>query len=72
LAFYYIIVYLVGIQTKGKYACPVCGPRTITKHSRSLGNEVYNEYRYFLPKNHRYRTTKKNLFNGKEEGGKKP
>ena len=32
--------YLVGIQTKGKFACPVFCPRMISHHS-SLGNEVF-------------------------------
>jgi hypothetical protein len=41
-------------------------------HSRSLGNEVFDEYRHFLPKNHKYRTTKKHIFNGKEETAIKP
>jgi hypothetical protein len=33
---------------------------------------VFDEYRHFLPKNHTYRTTDKEKFNGKEEKGKKP
>jgi hypothetical protein len=42
-------------------------------HSKSLGKEVFDEYRNFLSKNHRYRSTeKKHLFNGKEEPGLKP
>ena len=41
-------------------------------HSKSLGNMVFDEYRHLLPKNHRYRTTEKHLFNGKEETGLKP
>lgn len=51
-----IILYLVGIQKKGKYACLVWGPKTISRHSRSLENEVYNKFRYFLPTNHRCQT----------------
>jgi hypothetical protein len=64
--------YLAGLQTKGKFACPVCGPRMKYHHSRSLGKEVFDEYRNFLPKNHRYQTTKKHIFNGKEETAIKP
>jgi hypothetical protein len=33
---------------------------------------VFDEYRHFFPKNHTYRTTNKEKFNGKEENGKKP
>jgi hypothetical protein len=65
-------VYLLGLQTKGKFACPVCGPRMRSRRSRSLGKEVFDEYRHFLPKNHRYRNTDKHIFNGKEESGIKP
>jgi hypothetical protein len=32
---------------------------------------VFDEYRHFLPKNHSYRTTNKENFNGKEENEKK-
>ena len=28
---------LLGLQTKGKFACPVCGPKMKSRHSRSLG-----------------------------------
>ena len=49
----------VGIQTKEKFACPFCGPKIKYCHSKSLGKEVFDEYRNFLSKNHRYRTTKK-------------
>jgi hypothetical protein len=40
--------------------------------SKSLGKVVFDEYRNLLPKNHRYRTTEKHIFNGKEETGLKP
>ena len=33
---------------------------------------MFDEYMNFLPRNHRYQTTKKKKFNGKEENGKKP
>jgi hypothetical protein len=42
------------------------------RHSKILGKMVFDEYRHLLPKNHRYRTTEKHLFNGKEEIGLKP
>ena len=32
--------YIVGIQTKGKFPCLVCGPR-MKYHRSSLGNEVF-------------------------------
>ena len=51
---------------------PSCGPTIKYRRPRSLGKEVFDEYRYFLPKNHSYRTTNKEKFNGKEENGKKP
>jgi hypothetical protein len=41
-------------------------------HSKSLGKVVFDEYIHLLPKNHRYRTTEKHIFNGKEETGLKP
>jgi hypothetical protein len=63
---------LAGLQTKGKFPCPVCGPKMKSHHSRSLGKEVFDEYRHFLSKNHRYRSTEKHIFNGKEETGLKP
>ena len=34
--------------------------------------KVFDEYRNFLSKNHKYRTTEKDLFNGKQETGLKP
>ena len=58
---------IVGLQTKGKFACPVCGPKIKSCRSKSLRKEVFDEYRHFLSKNHRYRRTKKNIFNGKQE-----
>jgi hypothetical protein len=63
---------LAGLQTKGKFPCPFYGPKMKSHCSRSLGKEVFDEYRHFLSKNHRYRSTKKHLFNGKEETGLKP
>ena len=56
---------IVGLQKKGKFACPVGGPNIESHCSKSLRKEVFDEYRNFLSKNHRYRTTKKNIFNGK-------
>jgi hypothetical protein len=41
-------------------------------HSKILGKMVSYEYRNLIPKNHRYRTTEKHIFNGKEETGLKP
>jgi hypothetical protein len=68
----HLFIYLVGLQTKGKFACPVFGPKIKSRCSRSLAKEVFDEYRHFLPKNHSYQTTDKAKFNGKEENGKKP
>jgi hypothetical protein len=68
----HLFIYLVGLQTKGKFAFPVCGPRINFFRSRSLAKEVFDEYRHFLPKNHSYRTTDKAKFNGKEQNRKKP
>ena len=67
----HLFIYLVDLQTKDKFACPVCGLRIKSCRSRSLEKEVFDEYRHFLPKNHSYRTTNKANFNGKEENGKK-
>ena len=33
---------------------------------------MFDEYRHFLHTNHKYRTTEKHLFNGKEENTSKP
>ena len=63
----HLFIYLVGLQTKGKFACLVCGSRIKSRRSRSLAKEVFDEYRHFLPKNHSYQTTDKAKFNGKEE-----
>ena len=62
----------VGLQTKGRFACLVCGPKIKYQRSKTLGKEVFDEYMHFLSKNHRYRTTKKHLFNRKEETTLKP
>ena len=64
-----IIPSLAGLQTKGNFSCPVCGPKIKYHHSRGLGKEVFDEYRHFLSKNQRYPTPKKDLFNEKEETG---
>jgi hypothetical protein len=61
-----------SLQTKGNFACPVCGPKMKYRRPKSLGKEVFDEYRHFLFKNHRYRTTEKRIFNGKEETALKP
>ena len=57
---------------KGKFACPVCGPKIKSHRSKSLRKEVFDEYRHFLSNNHRYRTTERNLFNGNQETALKP
>ena len=43
-----------------------------SRRSKSLAKEVFDEYKHFLSKNHRYRTTEKHIFNGKEETALKP
>ena len=35
----------VGLQTKGKIACPVCGPKIKSRRSKILRKEVFDEYR---------------------------
>ena len=64
--------YLAGLQIKGKFVCPVCGHRMKYHHSISLGKEVFDEYIHFLYKNHKYHTTEKYIFNGKQETDLKP
>ena len=32
----------VGLQTKGKFACPICGPKIKSCHSKSLRKEVFD------------------------------
>jgi hypothetical protein len=51
--------------------CPVYGPKMKSRRSKILGKEVFDEYIHFLSKNHKYRTTEKYLFNGKQETGLK-
>ena len=62
-----IIHDLLGLQTKGKFAYPICGPKMKSHHLRSLGKQVFDEFRHFLHNNHRYQISEKHLFNGKEE-----
>ena len=64
--------YLVGLQTKGKFARPVCGPKMKSYHSKSFKKQVFDENRHFLHRNHKYRITEKHLFNGLEETTSKP
>ena len=78
-SFYIIIIdnvnpstFYVGIQTKGKFACTVCVPKIKSCQLKFLRKEVFDEYRNFLSKNHRYRTTNKHLFNEKKETALKP
>ena len=47
------------LWTKGKFACPACDAKIKSRHSKSLGNEVFDEYRHFLSKNHRNITIEK-------------
>ena len=65
-------VNIVGLQTKDKFACLVCGPKIKSHRSKSLRKEVFDEYRNFLSKNHRYRTNERNIFNGKQDIALKP
>ena len=58
---------IVGLQTKGKFACPVGGPKIKSRRSKILRKEVFDEYRHFLSKNHRYRTTEKKSFQWEAE-----
>ena len=65
-------LYIVGLKTKGKFACPVCGPKIKSRRSKRLKKELFDEYRNFLSKNHKYRTIEINIFNGKQETALKP
>ena len=56
---------IVDLQTKGKFACPIYGPKIKSCRSKRLRKEVFDEYKHFLSQNHRYRPTEKNIFNGK-------
>jgi hypothetical protein len=67
-----VSILISGLQTKGKHGCPSCGPKTLYRHSKDLSKIVYDEYRQFLPQNHRYRVREKNKFNGKEVEIRKP
>ena len=63
---------LLGLQTKGKFACLVCGSKMKSYHSRTLRKQVFDEFRHFLHNNNRYRISEKHLFNGKEERSSRP
>ena len=43
-----------------------------SRRSNYLGKEMFDEYRHLLSKNHKYHTTEKYIFNGKQETGLKP
>lgn len=44
---------MAGCTTKGFRGCPICGPRTICRRSRSLSKMVFdNQHRRFLPPGH--------------------
>ena len=43
-----------------------------SRRSKSLRKDVFDEYRHFLSKNHRYQITEKDMFNGKEETALRP
>jgi hypothetical protein len=43
-----------------------------SRRSKFVGKELFDEYRHFLSKNHKYHTTEKDLFNKKQEIGLKP
>ncbi|XP_057842572.2 uncharacterized protein LOC131051993 [Cryptomeria japonica] len=61
-----------GLETKGKHGCPSCGPKMLYRQSKDLNKTVYDEYRQYLPQNHRYRVLEKFKFNGKEVEMRKP
>ena len=42
------------------------------RHFPDLRKMVFDEFRHFRSRNHKYRTTKKHLSNDKEETGLKP
>ena len=42
------------------------------RHFPDLRKMVFDEFRHFLPRKHKYRTTEKHLFNDKEETRLKP
>ena len=42
------------------------------RHSPDLGKMVFDEFRHFLSRNHKYCIAEKHIFNDKEETGLKP
>lgn len=47
---------MAGTTNKGYKGCPVCGPATFARYSRSLSKLVYGgEHRRWLPENHLFR-----------------
>ena len=47
---------VAGCVTKGYKGCPVCGPNTLSRRSRSLRKNVYDaQHRRYLPEDHPWR-----------------
>jgi len=59
-------IQIKGLQTKGSYGCPTCGPCTSSRRSSHLGKTVYDEYIMFLKPNHPYRVQDIDEFGGNE------
>ena len=59
---------VAGCVTKGYRACPICGPNTISRRSRALKKNLFNnQARRFLPPGHRDRTSNVDDFDGRPE-----
>ena len=62
---------LAGYTTKGKFACPICGPDTCSLWLPCSTKTVYMRHRRFLPQNHIWRNHTKQ-FDGNKESGRYP
>ena len=64
---------VAGCVTKGYRGCPICGPGTISRRSRALKKNIYNnQARRFLPEGHRDRTSTIDDFDGRQELRSRP
>ena len=63
---------VAGCVTKGYRGCPVCGEHTISRRSRALRKNVYDDqYRRFLPHDHPWRRARPE-FGGRAESRDPP
>lgn len=63
---------IIGLQTKGIFACPRCAEQFEGRYSKDLHKVIYANNRVFLPPDHKFRSRLKNQFDGKIENKPPP